>query len=225
MANMLNNVIARSVLYGVTDSLNTYISQAFGTGDYHMCGVYLNRARALNLLIYVVVVLILQFASAFFMLIGLDSETANYAQQYLNLCLVGVFFNTMGAANKSLLNCMGHQREPMIIQMVVTTLHFALCHVLTYQLGFGIFGPPIAIALSNFNNFAMLHISTSKLLLKDERIRQAWFLPSKSSFRCECLIEFMKVGLPSVGVLSLSWWSFELMSLFAAGISVKCIAI
>jgi hypothetical protein len=35
----------------------------------------------------------------------------------------------------------------------------------------------------------------------------------------------MKVGLPSVGVLSLSWWSFELMSLFAAGISVKCIAI
>ena len=79
MANMLNNVIARSVLYGVTDSLNTYISQAFGTGDYKMCGVYLNRARALNLIIYVVVVLILQFASVFFMLIGLDGETANYA--------------------------------------------------------------------------------------------------------------------------------------------------
>jgi Na+-driven multidrug efflux pump len=77
-----------------------------------MCGVYLNRARALNLLIYVVVVLILQFASAFFMLIGLDSETANYAQQYLNLCLVGVFFNTMGATNKSLLNCMAIRESP-----------------------------------------------------------------------------------------------------------------
>ena len=190
-----------------------------------MCGVYLNRARALNRLIYVVVVLILQFASAFFMLIGLDSETANYAQQYLNLCLVGVFFNTMGAANKSLLNCMGHQREPMIIQMIVTTIHFALCHVLCYKLGFGIFGPPIAIALSNLNNFALLHFTTSKILIKDLRIKQAWFLPSKSSFRCDCLLEFMKVGLPSVGVLSLSWWSFELMSLFAAGISMKCIAI
>ena len=55
-----------------------------------MCGVYLNRARALNLLILIVVVLILLFASAFFMLIGLDGETANYTQLYLNLCLVVV---------------------------------------------------------------------------------------------------------------------------------------
>jgi Na+-driven multidrug efflux pump len=190
-----------------------------------LCGVYLNRARALNLLIYVFVVLILQFASVFFILIGLDSETADYAQKYLNISLVGVFFNIMGAANKLLMNCMGHQREPMIIQMIVTTLHFGLCHVLTYHFGFGIFGPPIAIALSNFNNFALLHFMTSKILIKDERVKLAWFPPSKSSFRCECLIEFMKVGLPSIGVLILSWWSFELMSLFAAGISVKCIAI
>lgn len=113
----------------------------------------------------------------------------------------------------------------MIIQMIVTILHFGLCHVLSYQLGFGIFGPPIAIAISNFNNFALLHLMTSKILIKDERVKLAWFSPSKSSFRCECLIKFMNVGLPSIGVLILSWWSFELMSLFAAGISVKCIAI
>ena len=66
MANMLNNIVARSVLYGVTDSLNTFVSQAFGNKDYYMCGVYLNRARVLICIVYVIVVMILQFSYLFF---------------------------------------------------------------------------------------------------------------------------------------------------------------
>ncbi len=38
-------------------------------------------------------------------------------------------------------------------------------------------------------------------------------------------IEFIKFGIPSIGIVCLDWWSFELLILFAAGISVKSIAI
>lgn len=224
MANMLNNIVARSVLYGVTDSLSTFISQSYGNHDYYMCGVYLNRARILIFIIYTIILLPLQFAYLFFELIGLSGDAALYSQHYLNICLFGVLFNTLGAANKSLLNCMEHQREPMIIQMIVTVLHFFICKILIEYIGLGIFGPPIAISISNINNFVMMHFTTS-FIIKDDKIKQAWFYPNRNSYKIRSLVDYMKVGLPSIGVLCLEWWSFEIMSLIAAGLSVQSIAI
>jgi Na+-driven multidrug efflux pump len=35
----------------------------------------------------------------------------------------------------------------------------------------------------------------------------------------------MRLGLPTIGQLCLEWWSYEILAILAAGISVKCIAI
>jgi multidrug resistance protein, MATE family len=38
-------------------------------------------------------------------------------------------------------------------------------------------------------------------------------------------IEFLKFAIPSIGLVCLDWWSYEIIMLLAAGISVKCSAI
>jgi Na+-driven multidrug efflux pump len=35
----------------------------------------------------------------------------------------------------------------------------------------------------------------------------------------------MKIGLPSIVVLCLDWWSFEIMMIFASGLSVQAVAV
>ena len=50
-------------------------------------------------------------------------------------------------------------------------------------------------------------------------------MPSKSSFNIDGLLEYLKIGIPSIGVLCLDWWSFEVMMIFASGLSVLDVAV
>ena len=125
----------------------------------------------------------------------------------------------MNMLEKQMINCMGHQNAPMIISIVTSVIHVGICYVMSYNLGLGIKAPPIASAIFCFNQFIILHVYI-KYFLKDEKVQQAWFLPTKSTFNISGLTEFLKIGLPSIGVLCLDWWSFEIMMVLASGLSV-----
>ena len=103
-------------------------------------------------------------------------------------------------------------------------MHLGICHILTYNFELGIKAPPIATAIYMFNQFIILHLYV-KFFVKDEKVQRAWFMPSKSSLNVNGLIEYLRVGIPSIGVLCLDWWSFEIMMIFAAGLSVQAVAV
>lgn len=42
MAGMLMNIMANSLMQGISSALSTFVSQAYGTKEYKMCGVYCN---------------------------------------------------------------------------------------------------------------------------------------------------------------------------------------
>jgi hypothetical protein len=51
MGNMLINVVCMAVCQGFNGTIETFVSQSFGGGNGRMCGVQLNRARVIVLLI------------------------------------------------------------------------------------------------------------------------------------------------------------------------------
>jgi multidrug resistance protein, MATE family len=79
MANMYMNITCLSVLFGFNMTLNTVVSQAFGFGDYRMCGIYLNRARIIVSIIYVPLSLFLLQTERIFILVGFDRSASHYA--------------------------------------------------------------------------------------------------------------------------------------------------
>lgn len=119
---------------------------------------------------------------------------------------------------------MGHQNPPMVISIIASILHLGICHILTYNFELGIKAPPIATAIYMFNQFIILHLYV-KFFVKDEKVQRAWFMPSKSSLNVNGLIEYLRMGIPSIGVLCLDWWSFEIMMIFAVGLSVQAVAV
>ena len=48
---MLLNVCCFAISQGLNGTLETYVSQAFGAQEYKLCGVYLNRARAILIVV------------------------------------------------------------------------------------------------------------------------------------------------------------------------------
>ncbi len=71
--------------------------------------------------------------------------------------------------------------------------------------------------------FVLLTIYTSRLT--DPNVVAAFYPPSASSFNWIGIKDFMKIGVPSVAMLCVELWSFELMAILAAMMSVESIAV
>ena len=80
MANMFLNVIDLSVIFGINNTLNTLVSQSFGQGNYHMCGVYVNRSRIIVTIAQIPLMMILMNSRTIFDFIGFDDEASFYSQ-------------------------------------------------------------------------------------------------------------------------------------------------
>lgn len=79
MANMYVNIFCMSLMMGLNGTLNTFVSQAYGFGDYWMCGVYLNRGRIVMTLLYIPLFVLFLFTEKTFNLLGFDPQASYYS--------------------------------------------------------------------------------------------------------------------------------------------------
>ena len=70
------------------------------------CGVYLNRGRIINTVLYEPLVFKLFTSLKFHALYGADEKVIDYAFEFIIVSLPGVYFITMFDLKKRFLNCM-----------------------------------------------------------------------------------------------------------------------
>ena len=68
--NMTQNMLGLSVIIGFNGALETLVSQAYGSGNLKLCGVYLNRGRFILIAAFIPVILILQRTEQILVFIG-----------------------------------------------------------------------------------------------------------------------------------------------------------
>lgn len=193
-----------------------------------MCGVFHNRSRFVMCLLFIPLFFALINTEHFFILVGFDAEASYYSQIYINRMIPSIFFAGLVDSNRRLLNSMGYQNQPMIIQLITLPLHILWCYLLTDYYDWGVKGTAIASSITSFTNF-VLFWGFSSMMTKEKLRKESWFLPKNHTELKECinskgLWEFVKLGLSSMGTICLEWWSFELMMLFSSYISVKATA-
>ena len=102
------------IIMGMNGALETLVAQAFGAGQLYLCGVYFNRARVINTVIFVPLLIILLFTKPILSALVQDDEVSEYARQYVFVNLPGVYFLGMFDLTKRFLNCMKTTWVPMI---------------------------------------------------------------------------------------------------------------
>ena len=88
----------------------------------------------------------------------------------------GLYLNGLVDSNRRLLNSMGYQYAPMLIQVISLPLHIGWCYLLTDVYEMGIKGTAIASSITNLINFILMWIYSSRFT--EAKIRtETWFFP------------------------------------------------
>ncbi|KEH26961.1 MATE efflux family protein [Medicago truncatula] len=212
LAISILNVIGFNVMMGVSSALDTFCGQAYGAKQYHMVGIYTQRAMLVTTLVSIPLSIIWAYLEPILVILHQDQTIAAQAQLFARYSIPSL------AAN-GLLRCIVKFLQtqnivfPMVLANGITTLvHVLLCWTLVINLGFGIKGAAIALCISNWFNVILL-----LLYIKfSSSCKRTWVGLSMESLHN--IPQFLKLAFPSAVMVCLESWTFELMVLLSGAL-------
>lgn len=79
LGNMYANVTCLLIIYGLNSAIATLCSQAYGYGNLHKCGVYLNKGRIAIVIFFIPIFGIMFLCETFLLAIKMDPQAAHLA--------------------------------------------------------------------------------------------------------------------------------------------------
>jgi MATE family multidrug resistance protein len=150
LGNMIINLIALSVSFGMNCAMETLVSQAHGAHNLRLCGVILNRGRAMLLVMFVPIAILLYCTPWILKGLGQDEEISQLAGGYVRTLLPGIFCIMQFDAHKTLLNGMAYTLVPTTIQAFAIPMHLFWAHMFVGKWGYGIVGTCYALDITYF---------------------------------------------------------------------------
>ncbi|XP_051491641.1 multidrug and toxin extrusion protein 1-like isoform X1 [Apus apus] len=208
------NVTAISVGYGLSSACDTLISQTYGSKNLLRVGVILQRAILILLLCCFPCCAILINIEQFLLLIHQDPEVSRLTQRYVMAfvpALPAVFLYNL--ETRYLQNQM--IMWPLVLSGVVGNIVNVIANcVFLYVLHLGITGSAWANTVAQYSQtiFLFLYIIGKKLHVK------TW-----GGWSSECLLEwdsFISLAIPSMLMMCIEWWTYEIGSFLIGLLSV-----
>lgn len=209
IANSFAGVSGTSLIIGLATALETLCGQAYGAKQYHMLGIYMQRAIVVLYLVAVPIAAVWWNMDSLLVFLRQDPEISHLAGVYARYLIPSIF---AVATLQPLVKFLQTQSLvlPMAMFAVTTlTLHIPLCWLLISYLGFGFRGAAIASGLSNWLNvlFVALYVKFSATCAK------TWTPLSLEAFNE--LPAFMFLAIPSALMVCLEYWSFQILVLLS----------
>jgi multidrug resistance protein, MATE family len=176
---------------GMSSALDTFCGQAYGAQQYHMVGIYTQRAMLATTIVSIPLSFILAYLKPILVILHQDKTIAAQAQLFARYSIPSLSAN-------GLLRCLVKFLQtqnivfPMVVANGVTSLvHVLLCWALVIKFGFGIKGAAIAICMSNWFNVVIL-----ALYIKfSSSCKKSWVGLSMESLHN--IPQFLKLAFPS----------------------------
>ncbi|KAJ0096113.1 hypothetical protein Patl1_16254 [Pistacia atlantica] len=142
-------ILARMALFGVillgmSSATETLCGQAFGAGQYHMMGIYLQRSWIVSTSAATIFVPVFIFATQIFKLLGEEDDIATEAG-IISLWFIPVLYSTVFSSTMQMF-LQSQLKNFVIIWLTVATfaIHVLLSWILVYLLNYGIPGAMVA---------------------------------------------------------------------------------
>ncbi|NXU09649.1 S47A1 protein, partial [Pardalotus punctatus] len=214
LAIAIINVTAISVGYGLTSACDTLISQTYGSKNLLRVGVILQRATIIILLCCFPCCAILINIEHLMLLMQQDPEVSRLTQRYVNAfvpALPVVFLYNL--ETRYLQNQM--IMWPLVLSGVIGNIvNVAANYVFLYVFHLGITGSAWANTIAQYSQtiFLFLYIVGRKLHVN------TW-----GGWSSECLLEwdsFTSLAIPSMLMMCIEWWTYEIGSFLIGLLSV-----
>ncbi|KAI3511258.1 hypothetical protein L1887_18406 [Cichorium endivia] len=138
------------ILLGMSSATETLCGQAFGAGQHHMMGIYLQRSWIVDFFTLTVLLPIFIFATQLYRLIGEDEAIA-VSGGYVSLWFIPFVYNFVFSLTIQMF--LQAQLKNMVIAWLSIFqfgIHIPLSWLLVYKLGLGVPGAMIALSTSSW---------------------------------------------------------------------------
>ncbi|XP_010044147.2 protein DETOXIFICATION 16 isoform X1 [Eucalyptus grandis] len=209
MATSFASVTGFSVLLGMGSALETLCGQAYGAKQYHMLGVYTQRAMLTLLCVSIPLAVVWLYTSDILRAFGQDAEISTEAGIFNRWMIPSLFAYGLLICLNRFLQTQNNVLPMMLGSLVTASLHMVFCWLFIFKLGLGTRGAALANTISNWNNVILLaiYVKFSPTCIK------TW-----TGFTTEALhdiVSFVKLAVPSATMICFEYWSFEMVVLLS----------
>ncbi|RCK66086.1 hypothetical protein Cantr_01637 [Candida viswanathii] len=144
------NITGLAIFQGMATSLDTFCSQAYGSGHKTMVGVYFQRGSLIMLIVMIPLTALWWFSGPILGLLVPDEELANMAQLFLRVHILGVPGLIFFESGKRFLQAQHIFQASTYILLVTLPVNIVLNWWLVWSesTGIGYVGIPLAIAIT-----------------------------------------------------------------------------
>ncbi|CAI9292370.1 unnamed protein product [Lactuca saligna] len=138
------------ILLGMSSATETLCGQAFGAGQHHMMGIYLQRSWIIDLISLTVLIPIFIFAAQIFKLLGENESVAN-SGRHISLWFIPFVYNFVFSLTIQMY--LQAQSKNMVIAWLSIFqfgIHIPLSLLFVYKLNLGVGGAMIALSMSSW---------------------------------------------------------------------------
>ncbi|XP_047064901.1 protein DETOXIFICATION 16-like [Lolium rigidum] len=209
MANSFATVTGFSLLLGMACALDTLCGQAYGARQYHLLGIYKQRAMLILTLVSVPLAVLWFYTGNILLLFGQDEDIAMEAGTYARCMIPALFAYGLLQCHVRFLQTQNIVLPVMLSAAATALFHLPVCWLLVHGLGLGSKGAALSIAISYWINVIVLAV----YVRVSSSCKKAWTGFSVEAFHD--LLSFFRLAVPSALMVCLEWWSFETLVLLS----------
>lgn len=141
---------------GMACALDTLCGQSYGAKQYHMLGIYMQRAMVILMLVSIPVALIWLNTGSILKAVGQDPDISREAGVYAQFMLPSLFAYGLLQCLVRFLQTQNIVFPMMVSSGIATLLHVLICWLLVFKSGLGTKGAALANSISYWNNVILL---------------------------------------------------------------------
>ncbi|XP_061638293.1 multidrug and toxin extrusion protein 2 isoform X3 [Phyllopteryx taeniolatus] len=205
------NVTGISVGAGLSSACDTLISQTYGAGNLLRVGVIVQRTILILILTCFPCWAVLINTESILLVLGQEPEVARLSQLYVKIFMPALPATFMYQLQAGYLQNQGIIWPQVITGFVANLLNAFMNYIVLFVLNMGVAGSALANIVSQFSMAGILY---TYILWKGLH-KVTWGGWSK-----DCLQEwgsFIHLAIPSMLMLCVEWWTFEI-TIFLAGL-------
>ncbi|KAL7104908.1 hypothetical protein ACP275_07G011800 [Erythranthe tilingii] len=210
------NITGYSVLFGLAMGMEPLCSQAFGSKNFTMVSLTLQRTIVLLLFASIPIAMLWIYLGPILLLLHQEPEVVHIASLYCRFAIPDLMTHSLLHPLRIYIRSKGTIWPMLWCTLAATVLHFPITVLFTFHQHLGIQGIAISTFIANLN--ILLLLLGYLYYVHEEKIPLFKLLVLPSNARTSLYEEWrtlLQLAIPSCLGVCLEWWWYEFMTLLA----------
>ncbi|CAI8593782.1 unnamed protein product [Vicia faba] len=216
------NITGYSVLVGLASGLEPVCSQAFGSKNWELLSLSLQRMVLILLMAIIPISALWVNLERIMLFMGQDSGITEMAAVYCFYSLPDLLTNTLLQPLRVFLRSQKVTKPMMYCSLIAVVFHVPLNYLLVVVMELGVPGVAMASVLTNMNMVVLMAGYVAVFRRKETKLR--WSCGGGGCYGSG-LGELMKLAVPSCLMICLEWWWYEIVTVMAGYLENPTLAV